>query len=257
MEKKKRTLFAVLIATIIVVAVFSSFAINLFNREDYEIKLPDLSSDSSGDPSGNEDDYGNQFVRVELTPETVQNVVEKTLSRPKSYYREISIELWANEEDPSVTTAQVWVDDGWTRTDVVLPNGKVQHNLVGDETHWVWYDEEKNTMSFPEGRVTADLVQHIPTYEDVLELSTKEITETGYEKYSGADCIYVEVEQKELGSHERYWIAVADGLLVGAERVKGDQLLYRMTSSTTESPAPIDSNFGLPDGTVLHSVAEG
>lgn len=256
MERKKRTLFAVLIATIIVVAVFSSFAFNLFRQDDYEIRLPDLSTGQEDDQTGGEDDDGNPLVRVEITPQTVQRVIGKTLVRPSSYYREISMELWAGSGDPALTTAKVWVDDGWIHTEVTLPNGKVQHNLAGDETHWIWYDKETEAVSFPADQDTADVIQRIPTYEDVLALPQRAISDTGYEKYGGVDCIFVEVEQAELNSRERYWIAVSDGLLTAAERVDHDgQLLYRMTASNTESPAPLYSSFALPDGTVLHTVS--
>ncbi len=257
MERKKRTLFAVLIATIIVVAVFSSFAFNLFGGDDYDIKLPDLSTDQESNGPGEHDDYGGELIRVEITPQTVQRVIEKTLVRPASYYRDIRIELWADEDESSITTAQVWVDEGWTRTEVTAPNGKTQHNIVGQETHWLWYDEEETALTFPAKTSVSDLIQRIPTYEDVLALPQSGITTTGYEKYDGADCIFVEVKQEELGTYERYWIAVSDGLLLAAERSAEDgTLLYRMTTSNTESPAPLDSDFTLPDGTLLHTVDE-
>lgn len=91
-------------------------------------------------------------------------------------------------------------------------------------------------------------------YEDVLELPESEITDTGYEDYSGLECVFVEVKQEELNSSERYWISVSSGLLIAAERVKGDQLVYRMTALSIESPAPLSSSFALPDGTELHTV---
>ncbi len=255
MERKKRTVFAVLIATIIVLAVFSSFAINLFGGDNYEIKLPDLSADQGSDGPGSDDDYGAEMIRVEINPQTVQRVIEKTLVRPASYYRDVRIELWVDEETSAVTTAQVWVDEGWTRTEVITSNGKTQHNIVGEDTHWLWYDEEKTALSFPAKAAAADLVQRIPTYEDVLELPRREITNTGYEKYDGVDCIFVEIDQRELGTRERYWVAVSDGLLLAAERTTEEgAILYRMTSSNTESPAPLNSDFTLPDGTVLHTV---
>lgn len=254
MERKKRTVFAVLIATIIVVAVFSSFAMNLLGQEKYQIRLPDFSNGPGNDSSGASDSSGGEVMRVEVTPETVQGVIA-TLARSQSYHREVSIELWAGEEE-TVTKAEVWVDDGWTRTIVTSPNGRVQHNLVGDGTRWLWYDGEDTAISFSADKVVSDLVQRIPTYEDVLELSQKDITATGYEKYEATVCIYVEVEQDELGSRERYWISVSDGLLVAAERVKDEQLVYRMTALSTESPAPLDSSFVLPDGQVLHTVGE-
>lgn len=255
MERNKRTLFAVLIATIIVVAVFSSFAINLFDQDSYHVELPDLSEETDPDQTENGEENGGQLTRIEVTPETVQSVIA-TLARPQSYYRQINIELWGSGETAALTTAQVWVDGGWTRSDVTAPSGMVQHNLVGEETRWIWYDEDTAVISVPADQTVSDLVQRVPTYEDVLALDAHTITDAGYEKYARSDCVYVEVEQKELGSRERYWIAVSDGLLVAAERVKEDQLLYRMTVLSTESPAPLNSSFALPDGTVYHTVGE-
>ena len=256
MERKKRTVFAVLIATVIVVAVFSSFAMNLFGQEDYQIRLPDLSNGAQNDQPGGDNASGGEVIRVDVTPETVQGVIA-TLARSESYHREIRIELWAGEAVASVTAAEVWADGGWIRTTVTSPGGRVQHNLVGEDTRWLWYDGDDTALSFPADDAVSDLVQRIPTYEDVLKLSKKEISATGYEKYLDTVCIFVEVEQKELGSSERYWISVSNGLLVAAERVKGEQLLYRMTALSTESPAPLDSSFALPDGQVLHTMSAG
>ncbi len=254
-ERNRRALFAVLIATIIVLAVFSSFAIHLLNRNDYEIRLPNLSEgdglDQPGDPSGGD----GELIRVEVTPETVQSVIA-TLARPQSYYREIRIELWGGGES-AITTAQVWVDDGWVRSDVTAPGGMVQHNLVGEQTRWLWYNWDRTAVSIPADRTVSDLVQRIPTYEDVLQLPREEITDTGYENYGGMDCVFVEVAQTELDSCERYWISVANGLLVAAERIKADQPVYRMSTVSIETPAPLNSSFALPDGTVLHTMDQG
>lgn len=255
MERKRRTLFAVLIATIIVLAVFASFAITLFGQEDYQIKLPDLSTDTQSDPTGEPGDSDGPFIRIEVTPETVQNVIE-TLDRPRSYYRELNLELWADAETSAVTTAQVWADGGWTRSSVTAPGGLTQHNLVGENQHWMWYEGDETALVFPADEAVSDIVQRIPTYEDVLELPQRLITAAGYESYAGTDCVYVEIEQEELDSRERYWISVSDGLLVVAERIKDDLVVYRMTAKSTVSPAPLDSSFALPDGTVLHVVGE-
>lgn len=253
MERDKRAIFAVLIAVIIVIAVFSSFAMNLFSQKKYEIRLPDLSGSPDSSLTGDSESADNEVLRVEVTTQTVQGVIA-TLSRAQSYHREIAIELWGADGASGVTTAQVWVDGGWTRTSVTHPNGRVQHDLVGEGTRWLWYEGETTALSLPADSAQADLAQHIPTYEDVLALDRKEITDTGYEKYESAVCIYVEVEQRELNSRERYWISVADGLLIAAERVKDGETVYRMTALSTESPVPADSSFALPDGQVLHVV---
>ena len=255
MERKRRTLFAVLTATIIVLAVFASFAITLFGQEDYRIKLPDLSGDTQSDPTDDPDNSDGQFIRIEVTAKTVQNVIA-TLNRPRSYYRELQLELWADAETSALTTAQVWVDGGWTRSSVTAPGGLTQHNLVGDEAHWMWYEGDETARVFPADEAVADIVQRIPTYEDVLELPQRLITAAGYESYAGADCVFVEIEQEELNSRERYWISVSDGLLMAVEHVKDGMVVYRMTAQPAVSPAPLDSSFVLPDGTVLHVVGE-
>lgn len=255
MDRRKRSLFAVLIATIIVVAVFSSFAIHLFDNNEHQIRLPDLSEHMNEDQPGANTEGDGQFVRVEVTPETVQSIIAR-LTRPGSYYREIRIELWAGEEKTAVTTAEVWVDQDWVRSDVTSPSGMVQYNLVQGDTRWLWYDDDREALVLPADRAVADLVQRIPTYEDVLELPREKITATGYENYSGVDCVFVEIEQTNLDSCERYWISVSNGLLIAAERVKDEQLLYRMSTVSIESPAPLGSSFALPDGTVLHTVSQ-
>lgn len=255
MERKRSTLFAVLIATVIVLAVFSSFAVTIIGQDDYQIKLPDLSGDTQTGPTGNPDGSDGHFVKIEVTPKTVCSVIA-TLNRPRSYYRELNLELWADAETSAVTTAKVWVDGGWTRSSVTAPGGLTQHNLVGGEEHWMWYAGDETAICFPADGAVPDLVQRIPTYEDVLELPQQQITAAGYESYAGTDCVFVEVEREELSSVERYWISVSDGLLMAAERVKDDLVVYRMTAQTMVSPAPLDSSFALPDGTVLHAVGE-
>lgn len=255
MERKRRGLFVVLVATIIVLAIFSSFAINLFGGEEYQIKLPDLTGDADTNPSGSQSSSGDQSIRIEVTPETVQSVIA-TLSRPRSYHRTINLELWADGETSAQTSVMVWVDGGWTRSTVKVPSGLIQHNLVGEGTRWLWYEGEETALSFPAGEAVADTVQRIPTYEDVLELPMDRITTAAYVSYAGTDCVFVEVEQEGLVSWERYWISVSDGLLVAAERVKDGLVVYRMSVQSTVSPAPLDSSFALPDGTVLHSLGE-
>ncbi len=253
LERKKRNILVVLIAIVIVVAMLSSFGLALFAPDTSKIVLPTpLASEPPEDgPGGGADG----LVRVEVTPQTVQNVI-RTLARPESYYREVTIEdIWGEgEEERGVTSAQVWADYGWTYTRSAWPGGTVRCSLVGEGTFWLWYEGSRAVLSGPADAYSADLEgQRIPTYEDVLDLPVDAIAATGYEEQGGLSCICVETAADELGYRQRYWISVDSGLLVCSETLEGEQTVYRMSSYAVERPVPAGTQFALPDGTVLHT----
>ena len=248
MERKKRNVVVVLIAAIIAVAVLSSFGLGLFAPDTAEIVLP--TAVPSPTPGGEGD-----TVRVEVTPETVQSVIA-TLARPESYGRTVTIQDFWGEEEIGTTTAQVWVDRGWTRTDAVWPGGTLRSSIVGGGQFWVWYGGDDEVLTGPADGSSADLEgQRIPTYETVLELDPASITAAGYEALDGLGCIYVETDTGE-GHAARFWVDDDSGLLVRAEQLTGGQVVYRMTAAALERPAPSDASFTLPDGTVLHRVGQ-
>ena len=51
-------------------------------------------------------------------------------------------------------------------------------------------------------------------------------------------------------------MSVDSGLLVCAETVAEEQVVYRMSSYAVERPVPENTRFALPDGTVLHTPGE-
>lgn len=247
MERGKRNIVVVLIAAIIAVAVLSSFGLGLFAPDTAEIVLPTAGpSASPGGESGG-------AVKVEVTPETVQSVIA-TLDRPESYGRTVTIQdLWG-EGESGTTTARVWVDAGWTRTDAVLPGGTRRSSIVGGGQFWSWYGGEDRVLTGPADEYSADLEgQRIPTYETVLELDPASITAAGYETLDSLGCVYVETDTGD-GHSARFWVDTDSGLLVRAEQLTDGQVVYRMTASGLERPAPSDASFSLPDGTVLHRV---
>ena len=91
MENNKRNILVVLIAAVIGVAVLASFGLNLFSTDLDPIVLPTLSRDNGPGEGPGENADGTGLVRVEVTPDTVQNVIA-TLPRPDSYYREVTLE---------------------------------------------------------------------------------------------------------------------------------------------------------------------
>lgn len=252
MEERSRTKFAVLIALILVAAVVYSFTVNLFGNTP-SVSLANV--DSPSGPGGTEDpDPEGMAVQVEVTPQTVQDIIGKTLSRYRSYSRTVQVDYLRGGEVIGSLSAAVTVDDGWTRVDLTSQSG-VEHTIVGEDVRYRWYHNDTEYAQIPAGESSGDLAQHLPTYEDVLALDPKEITAATYESRGGVACIYVEVAEDELGYLERYWVSVESGLLVSAETVKGDEVVYRMTAYQVDSPlVNAGSSFTLPDGTVLHEV---
>lgn len=249
MEEKKRTILAIAISCIILLAVLYSFGLNIF-RSTPEIVLADPSASSSqpSDPTLSE---GLDGISVEVTPRTVQSIIAD-MSRYKSYERTIEIKYFWGDGQSSAVTAQVLEDGGWVRCDTQLSGGMVEHSIVGDGTLWYWYDDGPDYLQVPVAGDAVDLIQHIPTYEDVLQAETEQITQTAYEEKNGVLCIFVAVEREEVGYLEKYWVSTASGLLIAAETEKEGTVVYTMTSGDVVSPVTrSDSDFTLPDGTKL------
>lgn len=250
MDKGHRNLIAGLVAALMAVALFSAFSVNWFHKTPAVI-LPTLTPVPSVTPSqGGTGDHR----RVEVTTETVQRVVA-TLERPESYARTITVETVGEDGMTGQTTAQVVVDGGWTQVTATLPDGRVCHTVVGEEKRYVWYDDQRSWQEYPAQERSADLSQRLPTYENVLALVGSDIVDAGYANSGDLPCIYVAVEERELGYVEEYWVSVDTGLLVRSESRKGEDVFYRMSGYTVETPATPGLTFALPDGTALHTTS--
>lgn len=252
MDAKNRLLIAIAITCLIVVAMFASFGRSLFLVNIPSVSLAQVDESSSGDGGSSAQDDNGRFWQVDVTPETVQSIVA-SLSRPESYYRELVVEsLW--DGGSHSTSVQFWQDQGWSHTRQILPSGAIRHDLTGEDTTYYWYEGSESYRAFPADQYSADLTQHIPTYEDVLDLDTDTITQTGYELRDVWPCVYLQVQVSDTAA-ERYWISTDTGLLVSAEREQNGQLVYRMTAYTqVQNPCPATASFALPDGTQLHTV---
>ena len=97
--------------------------------------------------------------------------------------------------------------------------------------------------------------QGIPTYEDILRLDKKRIAAADYRLLDTVDCIFVETAADDGGYIERYWVSVSDGLLCAAEKLQGEDVVYRMAGMSVDSGNVAEDAFTLPDGTVLHESA--
>ena len=250
MDKGHRNLLAALVAAVMAVALFSAFSINLFHKTP-EVVLPTLVPSADVPPDLSE---AGDYQRLDVTPDTVQQVIA-TLERPESYSRTVNVEMIDNDRVIGATTALVTVDGGWTSSQLTLPGGRVYHCIVGEGKRYVWYGQEGNYQVYDASSRSADLAQRLPTYEDVLAADKERIVEAQYVIADALPCVKVSVEEPELGYVESYWVSVDTGLLVRSESSKDDQVFYRMSGYTVETPAPPGTAFTLPDGTVLHTTA--
>ena len=103
--------------------------------------------------------------------------------------------------------------------------------------------------------LTQDAEQGILTYEDILALPPERIAAADYRALEGVNCIYVETEPDDAGYVERYWVSVSNGLLCAAEKLQGEDVVYRMAGMSVDSGNVAEDAFTLPDGTVLHESA--
>ena len=251
MEDKKRTALAAVIIAVVLAAVLYSFFLNLFAQMP-ALVLADPNADRSAEPSGQSSgDQGG--LMVEVSTRTVQSLIA-SLTRYESYSRSITVEYYAAGQTVGTASAQVWADGSWTRTDLTLSSGRVEHTIVGDGQLWLWYDRETAVYSGSAENLSADLVQRMPTYETVLALDQDSITAAGYVERDGLPCVFVETVTPELNYVERYWISETGGLLMAAEMEKDGALVYALSSREVVSPMElIDGIFALPDGAQLHT----
>lgn len=249
MEHKNQNILMFLIAIVIVVAVFSSFGLSLFNISTPTITLPTPIPTNTTEVEPN--DAYIEGTRVEISPSTVQSAIE-ALNRIESYYRTVT-----TTQGGISSTARVWVDGGWMRSELTLSSGTTVYTIIGNDTVWRWYSDDQTVVSWQAEENSVDLDgQRIPTYEDVLTLSVDSITAAGYENHDGYLCVYVEVDVPELAQKERYWVSVDSGLLAGAETEQNGSLVWSMSTTVPEIPVPVDASFRLPDGTALREKVQ-
>lgn len=245
----KRKLNWITLAVLAVAAVLVALMLGGSLNRTAHITLPP--SDLPRDPAAGDDGPSSHVTVVEITPETVQAAIA-SLSRPESYGRSMTVEyLW--EGGGGAHELYTIVRGPWTRVDRGLPDGSTRISLTNGEETYIWYgyDQDAEVTALPAGEFSADVEQSIPTYEDILDLPVEAILLADYRPLDALTCIYVETAADEAGYSTRYWVSVENGLLVQAERLLGENAVYRMTSLYVDQTEYDASRFTLPDGTVL------
>lgn len=216
-------------------------------RRSTHITLPppgaELEQSAEGGPFAN-----NVLTVVEITPETVQAAIG-SLYRPERYRRTVTVEqIW--DSGSGIYEISVAVSGNWTRTDRNFPNGPSRHTITDGQNAYIWYDGGEKVYSAPAGDISADTEQFMPSYEDILELPMEDILTADYRTLLNIPCIYVETAERN-GYTLRYWVSVETGLLIAAERLAGEEAVYRMGAPSLDETEPSLEDFTLPDGAVL------
>lgn len=219
-----------------------------------QIHLPDLTQGAENEQPEDSPILSNQErIPVSLTLDTVQAVIE-TLQRPQSYERQITVRYyWDGGEGEQ--SSEVWVDSGFTKTQTTLSTGRLINSITDEQTLYQWYQGSHSYLSSPADDKSADLAQHIASYEDILSADPQQITEADYVLWEGISCIYAQVYYAALDYQERYWVSVQTGLLVHAQTLKAGEVVYEMSSYTVNQPVSSGVSFALPDGTVMHEIS--
>lgn len=210
-----------------------------------EVRLPEETAKPSSIPdSGTEptptDGLDDREYILTVRPDTVQAVLA-SMKRPEGYSRTLKEErFW--EGGSSLTQVSVWQKNGMTRIRLESEDGTVKNLLVRDGTVRIWYDGTPGSRTVENADSTlSDLLQGLPTYEDILALNPEKITAASFQ--SEGEIGFISVTVTEGGYTTVYEISTDSGLLERAERYEGETLIYRMCAEEAELAAPADSWF--------------
>ena len=247
MDRQRLNRLTAIFLTVMVLVVALMLSGSL--RHPAHIVLPQ-ENESSGQLSNVPGADDGALTAVTISPDTVQTAIE-TLARPDLYRRSVSVQqFWGSGSGTLETTVTVLAP--WTRLDRTLVDGRQRHTITNGEDTYIWYGSEETVLHTTASDITADMEQSIPTYEDVLALPVEEIAAADYRTISShISCIYVETGENEAGYTLRYWISVDSGLLVAAEKLLGEETVYRMWETAIDLAPIIEGEFLLPDGTHL------
>ena len=247
MDKRKLNRITAVFLTLLVLVV--AFMLSGSFRRTTRVVLPQ-ESQQGGQIPGFPGDSTDTLTVVAVAPDTVQAAIE-TLVRPEQYRQTVSVQqFWSGGNGTTETTAAVLAP--WSRLDRQLADSRQRHILTNGETTYIGYNSEQSALRLPTGSITADMEQSIPTYEDVLQLPVETISAADYRTIGDqVSCIYVETAADAAGYTLRYWVSVDTGLLVAAEKLSGQETVYRMWQTDIDLAPVFTEEFTLPDGTVL------
>ena len=187
------------------------------------------------------------MISVDKT--NVKNVIS-AMSRPDEYYSETRSVL-SYSAGSATYFRRKWVKGNWARVDVMNSSASSvsMHYLYGNGEVYAWRPQDRTYYKTQAGSQSADNLQMMMTYEDIISAQDENIITAQYTQYDGLQCIYAEVRDPTLSYTERYWVSTSTGLLVYGQTLdeKGS-VIYTIQATQTDVSPQSNENFTLPNG---------
>lgn len=194
------------------------------------------------------------YSKVSISAENVVQVVRE-LKRPENYYFETTCELFSSGTS-SKQFRKTWKQGEWQRIDLISSSGTTSmHVIYGNGNAFYWEPNSRTYYQTKAGDISADDMQMIMTYEDLLTLTSDEIISASFITYENQGCIYVVAQPMDLGYQTQYWISTESGLLLAGQAKKDGVVFYTARVSALSIGNQDDTVFRLPDGTLPMNIS--
>ncbi|MGN1014514.1 MAG: hypothetical protein ACI4PM_04045 [Butyricicoccus sp.] len=249
-RKRRRRLtpkMSVWLAVIVVLLIALAASIGLFGGNDNPISLPD---EQSTKPEAAQEEQGFTLSDADITVDNVQKVIDE-LERPESYTISIDNTVYWEQDWNSCQVNQYVLDDLFLTEYMNTTQEPYRYELIQGDTYYSWRVGKKKYHTGKTGSLTTDQAAMIPTYETIVDLDKKSITDAGLREIDGVPCVYCVVEDEDSGYTITYSVSTVSGLLVQAQYTRKGELVRSVDVTNVDTNAPDSSKFVLPDGTSL------
>lgn len=242
MKKAKISLYILtILALAAVVWLVFAFA-PMAQVETPPVVLPTELPEQDGDSSDGSDN-ADALQELVVTRENVKAVIA-SLKRADSYHRILNCESFWNGGS-NAEQIEVWVRGDSVKM-FVSSAESTKNILIIDSKLYIWDEGSRDIYSGKADIRDVDEYQRLVTYEDILEVPDKQISEAGYVDYNGTYCIYAVYTDELFGYTHRVYISVSNGLVMGDETFDGETLIFNQLSSEPEIITPEDEIFAKP-----------
>lgn len=220
-------------ALFLILAASFYASVNPFSEKTPKIILPgeienidDANASVGGETNGGLDKNEYYYKSLDINKENVITVVD-TIKRPNTYSCEITSVIYYGGNSSEIKRL-CYIDGEYAKTEVLGESGMPKvHVVTGREYSFIWKAGDAKYYTGRTGEISADDVQAIPTYEEVLSLPAEKIKKAEYTTFDDLGCVYIEYEDEITGYCEKYWISTDSGLLVKSQTLDREgELIY-------------------------------